>query len=294
MESNQPFFSVIVPTYRRPDQLKECLCVLAEMDYPYDRFEVIIVDDGGGVSIEPAIACVKEKGITISVVAQKNAGPATARNTGAVQAKGEFLAFTDDDCQPATDWLQKLASRFVVIDDHLIGGPSNTLQNNLYSRASQLITDAVYSYYNNSSRPHFFASNNMAIRTKLFTHIGGFDTTFPLAASEDREFCDRWLRHGYEMTYAPEVVVVHAHQLTFLSYCRQHFNYGRGAYHLHQLKAQNGHDPIKFDISFYLNLFEYPFRTESLWKALQFEFLIFVQQTCKTCGFFWGKFFQKS
>ena len=290
MKSNQPFFSVVIPTYARPKQLEACLRALTQIEYPFDRFEVVVVDDGGEVALEPVVTLFQKTGIEVIIITQKNAGPATARNTGAARAKGEFLAFTDDDCMPATDWLKNLATRFITTRDQLIGGQSiNGLPKNLYSTASQLITDAVYAYYNHSTRAHFFASNNMALRTELFRDFGGFNTTFPRAASEDREFCDRWLKQGYQMTYAPEVVVYHAHALTFRRFCRQHFNYGRGACHLHQLKADSKSDPIKFDVFFYLSLFKYPFQAIHSWKAFQFAFLIFVQQTCKTIGFFWEK-----
>jgi GT2 family glycosyltransferase len=52
----------------------------------------------------------------------------------------------------------------------------------------------------------------------------------PYAAGEDREFCDRWLRHGYRMAYVPKATVYHAHELTFCTFWRQHFGYGRGAF----------------------------------------------------------------
>jgi GT2 family glycosyltransferase len=81
------------------------------------------------------------------------------------------------------------------------------------------MTDAVYAYYNDDPhQAHFFTTNNLALPAERFRAIGGFDTTFPLAASEDREFCDRWLHHGYQMTYSPEVVVYHAHVLTLRTF----------------------------------------------------------------------------
>ena len=85
-----------------------------------------------------------------------------------------------------------------------------------------------------------FRANNLALPEDRFRAIGGFDTIFPLAASEDREFCDRWLHHGFQMTYAPEAVVYHARALTFRSFWRQHFKYGRGAFHFHQVRARLG------------------------------------------------------
>jgi uncharacterized SAM-binding protein YcdF (DUF218 family) len=50
-------------------------------------------------------------------------------------------------------------------------------------------------------------------------------------AGEDREFCDRWLYHGYKMQYVPDAIILHSHYLTWSSFCKQHLNYGRGAFH---------------------------------------------------------------
>ena len=103
------------------------------------------------------------------------------------------LAFTDDDCEPAADWLQTLAKRFTATPDCAIGG--KTLNNlprqpvfNGQSNAHRL----PIAYYNaDPLQARFFASNNMALPSERFHMIGGFDTTFPIAAGEDRELCDR-------------------------------------------------------------------------------------------------------
>ena len=144
--------------------------------------------------------------LNLTLIRQDNSGPAKARNTGAQKAKGEFLVFTDDDCKPDRHWLQAFATRFVQAPDCLLGGHTiNELSDNLCSEASQMLLDYLYSYYNrNSERACFFASNNIALSTAQFRELGYFDTSFPLAAGEDRELCDRWIHYGYRMQYVPE------------------------------------------------------------------------------------------
>lgn len=112
---------------------------------------------------------------------------------------------------------------------HDRGQTLNALSENIFSTASQQLISYLYDYYNlNLSRTRLFISNNLAVPTRQFRTVGGFDTSFPLAAGEGREFSDRWLHHRYQATYAPEAIVYHAHALTLLSYCRQHFNYAGG------------------------------------------------------------------
>src|SRR5262249_19086682 len=151
--------------------------------------------------------------------------PAVARNTGVARAKGRFLAFIDDDCLPAPDWLQHLATRFAAVSDHVIIGGRilNALPDNRYSAASQLVVDVGYAYVTtNPDQARFSASNTLALPTEGLRALGGFNTTFPLAASEDRELCGRWLSRGYRLIYAPEILVYHAHELTWRTFWRQH------------------------------------------------------------------------
>lgn len=295
MEREQPFFSIVIPTYNRPERLATCLQSLARLDYPRERFEVILVDDGSEMPVESAVEQVQSQ-LHIMLLKQPNAGPAKARNTGAFRAKGEFLAFTDDDCTPAPDWLTTLAARFAKSPDCIIGGRTvNALSDNLYSTATQVLTDYLYGYYNaNSEKARFFASNNLAVPADRFHAIGGFDTTYPRAAAEDRELCDRWLDKGYQMIYAPEVLVSHAHHLALTAFWRQHFNYGRGAFCFHQVRAQRNRTPIKVEpLSFYLNLLTYPFVRPSQQPAPLLTGLLFLSQVANAAGFFWERRIQQ-
>jgi glycosyltransferase involved in cell wall biosynthesis len=289
-ESNRPFISIIIPTYDRPERLAVCLKSLGRLDYPRERFEVIVVDDGSRKPPENVIAGFHEC-FDVILVRQAHAGPATARNTGAAQAKGEVLAFTDDDCEPAADWLQTLAKRFAATPNCAIGGRAlNGLPDNPFSTASQLLIDYLYNYYNSvPHRARFFASNNLALPADLFRAIEGFDTNFLYAAGEDREFCDRWLHHGYGMSYAPEVVVRHSHFLRFQTFCKQHFNYGRAALYFHQLRAKRGQRHIKVEpLRFYLNLLRYPFLHSQPGKSILVAMLLLLSQAVNAAGFFWS------
>jgi GT2 family glycosyltransferase len=281
-------FSIVIPSYERRAQLAACLESLTHLDYPRDCFEVIVVDDGSRTPLSDGVERFRGE-LNLTLLRQANAGPASARNRGAMEATGKFLAFTDDDCRPANDWLRALAARFAVAPEHMVGGRSiNALPENLYTTTSQLMTDAVYAYYNHdSARQHFFASNNLAVPTEMFRTLGGFDVTFPLPASEDREFCERWLSQGNQMTYAPEVVVHHSHELTLFTFWKQHFGYGRGAYHFHQVRDGRGWEPSRVDPGFYLHLFRYPLKHVRIKTLPLIETLLVLSHLATTAGFYW-------
>jgi glycosyltransferase involved in cell wall biosynthesis len=299
MEDKQPFFSIIVPTFNRPGQLTACLQALTRLDYPRAHFEVIVVDDGSERPIEAAVSSFCNQ-LNITLITQPHSGPAIARNKGATHAKGELLAFTDDDCIPIPDWLKALAMRFAETPEDMIGGRTlNVLLDNLYSAASHFLIEYLYSYYNaKSDQARFFTSNNLALIADRFHRIGGFNTFFPHAAAEDREFCERWLLHGFRMTYAPEALIYHAHRLTLHSFCRQQFNYGRGAFRFHQLRARRRLHHFRLEpLSFYANMLRYPLSEIRGPKKYLILALIVLSQGTNAAGFLWemlGQIIRKS
>ncbi|MBE9059432.1 glycosyltransferase family 2 protein [cf. Phormidesmis sp. LEGE 11477] len=290
-----PSFSIVVPTYNRPSQLQGCLEALAQIDYPRDRYQVVVVDDG---SVQPLDTVVEpfQPALEINLLRQKNAGPAAARNAGAQAAKGDYIAFTDDDCMPAADWLAQFAIALGAHPDAMIGGHTiNALPQNLYSSASQALIDYIYEYYGSSDADVFFASNNIAMSRSQFLEIGGFDISFPLAAAEDRELCDRWQQSGYPMQYAPSATIQHAHALSLKSFWRQHFGYGRGAFCFHKARAQRTEETIKVEpVNFYTDLLTYPMKNNPMEESgfsapLQVSGLFFLSQVATATGFFWEK-----
>ncbi|MBC7790576.1 MAG: glycosyltransferase [Anaerolineae bacterium] len=300
MHRQLPFCSVIVPTRGRNKQLAACLAALAAQDYPSDSFEVIVVDDGSPSSPEEVVSPLRGK-LGVSVISQAHAGPARARNTGAARATGALLAFTDDDCAPTRGWLAALAGRHTEAPEQAIGGLTTcSLRNNHFSTASQLLISYLYEYFNSrnsaSGGPRFFTSNNLALPRERFLDIGGFDASFPSAAAEDRELCERWHRRGFQLLYAPEAVVEHAHYLTLLSFWRQHFAYGRGAHRFHQLRAkysESGNSTgVKVEpLSFYTDLLRYPFVVPESDRgsnsALAVTSALALTQVANAAGYYW-------
>ena len=287
--NNKIIFSIIIPTYNRPEQLTSCLEAIALLSYPHDCFEVIVVDDGSKTPLNGVVALFRNK-INIQLLRQENAGPATARNRGTAVAKGEFLAFTDDDCQPTPDWLDRFAEGFARDSEAMLGGKTiNALDNNPFSTASQKLIDYIYDYQNLvKSKDAFFSSNNIAVPTTNFKALNGFSTSYPFA-SEDRDFCDRWSQ-VYPSVYIPQAQVYHYHRLNLITFCQQQFSYGRGGFRFHRTRASRNAERIKLQSrSFYLDLLLYPFSQ----ATKQSKFLIFclflISQIAITVGFFWEK-----
>ena len=220
---------MIVPTRGRPAQLARCRSALHELDYPPERLEVIVVEDVDGD------------------------GPAAVRNRGAARAGGELLAFTDDDCTPARSWLRALASRWSEDPEAAVGGrTANGRPGDVFATASQTIVELVYAHYNGGAGPRFFASNNLAVPAEGFREVGGFDESFRI--SEDREFCDRWLRGGRRLLFARDAVLVHAPSMDLPTFVRRHFRYGQGAFRFHRSRSRNVAHSVRRELGFYRSL----------------------------------------
>ena len=284
-------FSIIIPTFNRAVQLRNCLSAIAALDFPADNFEVIVVDDGSK-SLPDAIVNKFSKSLKISLLSQKNSGPAAARNNGADRATGQFLVFTDDDCAPATDWLTQIARQIKSTPDALIGGKSiNAIPENIFSETSQLLIDYLYDYFESTNRDgRFFTSNNLVVPANLFHKLGGFDSNFPLAAGEDRAFCERWTANGWQSVYLPDAKIYHFHTLTFAGFWRQHFNYGCGVRQLQQNRQQRAaKTPSLQPLSFYVNLLMYPLRRARSFRALAGILLMLISQIATAAGYFFSK-----
>jgi glycosyltransferase involved in cell wall biosynthesis len=279
-----PDISVVIPTYSRPDRLRQCLKSLAHSTAK--SFEVIVVDDG---SPDPVAATVNTftNFMDVRCHRQANAGPAAARNAGAALARGRFLAFTDDDCRPEPEWIANITEPLRTKPEALVGGQTkNIIVDNIYSEASQDLICFLYEWAGQKKHGFdFFASNNIACCRQSFSALGGFDASFPLAAAEDRDFGLRWKDKTWPLIFEERAVIGHAHDLNFAKFFWQQSNYGRGAKHLRSRAASRNAPPVAFEgLRFYLHMARYPFRMRRP-NALSRSMLLAFSQVAMTAGF---------
>jgi GT2 family glycosyltransferase len=225
--------SVVVPTKGRLESLGQCLDALARLDAPRGGFEVIVSDDSGGSAVREVASPFLDR-LQLTLASPSRPGPAAARNAGAAAAGGRFLAFTDDDCEPARGWLAALERTLEAHPGAAVGGTIvNGVPESPSATATQAVVDALRTASNQPWAPvRFFPSSNVAFPADAFRELGGFDETFRYA--EDREICARWTRSGRRFVHAPDAVVVHTRRPEVGDFVRQHYGYGRGAWAFHR------------------------------------------------------------
>ncbi|HEY9844614.1 MAG TPA: glycosyltransferase [Candidatus Caenarcaniphilales bacterium] len=192
-------FSIIIPTYHRNDLLASCLDCLAPgvQTLPPEQYEVIVTDDGFQSTAEEII---RERYPWVNWVAGPRRGPAANRNNGAKHARGEWLAFTDDDCLPDPQWLEAYAAATVAQIDYLVFEGQTYVDR---PRCSLAETSPI-----NQSGGYLWSCNFMMQRNQ-FESLAGFDERFPYAAMEDVDLGLRLTKRGHQCFFVQAASVCH-------------------------------------------------------------------------------------
>jgi O-antigen biosynthesis protein len=215
-----PPVSVVVCTYNGERTLRECLHSLCNLDYP--DFEVIVVDDGSTQDIA-SIA----RAYPVRYIRTENRGLSSARNTGLAAARGEIVAYIDDDAYADAQWLTYLAATFLTTSYAGIGGPNLPPPGD--GTIARCVADApggpVHVLLSDREAEHI-PGCNMAFRKSALESIGGFDTQFRVAG-DDVDLCWRLQAHGWKLGFSPAAVVWHHRRNSVRAYWKQQRGYGK-------------------------------------------------------------------
>ena len=214
-------YSVIVPVFNGEDIIRECLDALSNQSVNRSDYEIIVVDDGSTDNTAKIAAEVCDR-----VIAIKNGGPANARNIGVNEAAGEVILFTDADCVPVHDWVEKMTAPFAEAGIVGTKGAYYTRQDELVAQFVQAEYESKYNYMAQYKYIDFIDTYSAGFLRKVFLELKGFDTRFPGASVEDQEFSFRVSAAGYKMVFVPEARVFHRHAASLGHYFRKKFNIG--------------------------------------------------------------------
>jgi O-antigen biosynthesis protein len=217
----RPDISVAICTYNGSATLRECLDGVLALRYP--SYEVIVVSDGS-TDDSPSIAG-SLPGVRLIETPQR--GLASARNTAMAAARGDIVAYIDDDAIPDPDWLTHLAAIFASGPYAAAGGPNVPPPGS--GRVAQCVANApggpTHVLISDREAEHI-PGCNMAIRKPALEQIGGFDPQFR-AAGDDVDVCWRLLDHGGRIAFSPGAVVCHHRRRSVRGYLRQQRAYGK-------------------------------------------------------------------
>jgi glycosyltransferase involved in cell wall biosynthesis len=188
-----PAVSVIIPTYRRQDLISQTL--ESVFSQTFRDFEVVVVNDGSPDRTEAIIAPLAAKG-KIRYFAHQNAGQSAARNHGAIEARGKFFAFLDDDDLWPPDKLEWQV-RYLEENPHVgvVAGGCETFLDKIPTHRAAPIEDGSANgpidFILLARRCPIESPGQTLIRCNSFRELGGFDPDPDFSGAEDYDF---WLR----------------------------------------------------------------------------------------------------
>lgn len=230
-----PSFSIVVPTFRRPDVLRGTLAALLALEYDRDSYEVIVVDDGAD---EPTARVVEElsgRGTSLILEAQQHRGAACARNRGARLATGDLVLFCDDDMivEPSHlrmhmatrerhgDGLVSAAWQFApAVETALRRTPFGRYRIDLERRYQSEAAGTPLPSDPGCLRMPLLGAGNLALKRADFWEVGGFDENFPVAGAEDQDFSTRARNAGFPLLLDTKIRCFQDdRRVTLRSYC---------------------------------------------------------------------------
>ena len=204
---NRPVISLVIPTYlANPADLANFQALIGSvMEQILPPRHLIIIDDHSPMTFD----CPKE---AIVKRLERNQGPAGARNAGiaiALELGSDVVAFTDVDCQLDKNWGQALVSTFRKHRQYsLLSGRTLSLDRGWPGRYHDLNGTLNGRKFRDSNCLLYGTTANLAVMAQVFEKIR-FNENFPFAAGEDIEFCLRANQQGFQIGFAPEMVVRH-------------------------------------------------------------------------------------
>ncbi len=221
------FFSVIIPVYNRPDEVRELLGSF--LGQSFSDYEIIIVEDGSTITCKEVVDSFSGR-LRIKYLEKKNGGPALARNFGAGQAVGEYLLFLDSDTVLPEGFLGNVSEYLTHSPVDLFGGPDmssesfSALQKAIgYSMTSFFTTGGIRGGKRKVSRfiPRSF---NMGVRRQVFEEVGGFSA---MRFGEDMDLSMRIISAGHSSALIENAAIYHKRRTSLKGFYRQVYNSGR-------------------------------------------------------------------
>jgi len=215
-----PSVSVVVCTHNGEATLDQCLRRLGTLTYP--DYEVIVVNDG---SSKACAAIAEANGVTL--IQTEHRGLGHARNKGIEAARGEIVAFLDDDAYPDSDWLHYVAALLRANGHAGVGGPNIPPEDDGF--VAECVAAApggpIHVLVSDREAEHV-PGCNMAFRKDVLEEVGSFDERFEVAG-DDVDLCWRLQKANRTLGFSAGAVVMHRRRDSIRRYLRQQYGYGK-------------------------------------------------------------------
>jgi cellulose synthase/poly-beta-1,6-N-acetylglucosamine synthase-like glycosyltransferase len=237
--SEQPLVSVIVPVRDGESTIADCLDSILATDFPADRREIVVVDNG---SSDGTAALIQSR--PVRYLRESKQGVSNARNRGIAESSGDICAFVDADCVVEPQWLAELVRPF---EDPAVGAVGGNLEHVPPTTAAERQAVRLLGNWQQfafSSDPSYPITANAAYSREALERIGPFDPH--MTRAQDVELGLRFQeRSGLRLAFAERATVRHRHRSTQHGFFRQQLGWAYGAGLVGaKFEAMGGH-PVK-------------------------------------------------
>lgn len=196
MNGKLPLISIVIPVFNEERYLGACLDSLSKLDYPDEKLEIVLVDNG---STDNTLEIASQYEIEVFLHPGVKVG--AVRNYGVVKASGELIVFIDSDCVVETDWLQR---GLTSMNEQYgaVGGLYLLREQPAWIERYWILQSARDFAYQTS-----FVGGCIFIRREVFEAVGGFNEV--MSAGEDTDLTQRLREAGYRLKIDPQLSVVH-------------------------------------------------------------------------------------
>lgn len=228
------FFSIIIPLYNRPQEIKELLDTLTLQTYK--QFEVLVIEDG---SVDDAEAIVNSftNQLNVRYFKKPNEGQGFTRNFGFERAKGDYFIIFDSDCLIPANYLEIVNNSLAANYLDAYGGPDGahesftpTQKAISYSMTSPFTTGGIRGNKKGIGQFHP-RSFNMGVSRKAWEKAGGFIIT---RLGEDIEYSIRIHSLGFKIGLIPDAIVYHKRRTNFMQFYKQIHFFGRARINIYK------------------------------------------------------------
>ncbi|NFS29672.1 glycosyltransferase family 2 protein [Clostridium botulinum] len=264
-----PFVSVMVPAHNEAIVIRKTVESLLELDYPHDRYEIIIINDNSSDNSAEILQAVKEKVLdrNLIIINTDNItggkGKSNALNIGLEKSKGEILAVYDADNTPDSKALKYLVQ--TLLEDDKLGAVIGKFR--CRNKDKNLLTNFInietltYQWMAQAGRWEMFKlctipGTNFVVRRSIMEEMNGWDTK---AITEDTEVSFRIYMMGYKIKFMPLAVTYEQEPQTLNVWFKQRIRWAKGNTYVviknFKYLFKPGFGVTKFDILYYTMIY---------------------------------------
>lgn len=207
--------SIIIPVFNDEKGLETCLDALERQTFPKDHYEVVVVDNASTVDIKNLVARFPQAHYCY----EGKPGSYAARNKGLTIATGDIIAFTDSDCIPAPNWVERGVSTLRQVPDcGLVGGAITIFVKDPKRPTGVELYESIKGFPQKEyiEKSQFGATANVFTSREIIDAVGYFNSE--LKSGGDAEWGKRVAKAGYPLHYADDVEVRHPARSSYSEY----------------------------------------------------------------------------